>query len=203
MAGTKKFTDYIVVNGEQRFFVASEVTDELLEKLKEEIGEGIGNFYGTEFTPFSEWLKAYQGGKTLYLKKLFTDEEHSRNRVYRMVDFDHGRDYDTFSFVCVENEYEYRAVLWNTDVQEWTFHENQLATSTSLAYETSQRAAADNNLQQQIDESRVVVDENLDTESRNPVENRAVAEAMNGKQDQLTEMTDQEINDLINSLGDF
>lgn len=44
------------------------------------------------------------------------------------------------------------------------------------------------------------VDENLDLESRNPVENRAVAGAINGKQDALTEMTDQEVEDLINSL---
>jgi len=54
-----------------------------------------------------------------------------------------------------------------------------------------------------VDDTSIEIDENLDTESQNPVENRAVAEAMNGKQDQLTEMTDQEINDLINSLGDL
>lgn len=54
-----------------------------------------------------------------------------------------------------------------------------------------------------VDGPSIEIDENLDTESQNPVENRAVAEAMNGKQDQLTEMTDQEINDLINSLGDL
>lgn len=54
-----------------------------------------------------------------------------------------------------------------------------------------------------VEGQSIEIDENLDTESQNPVENRAVAEAMNGKQDQLTEMTDQEINDLINSLGDL
>ena len=54
-----------------------------------------------------------------------------------------------------------------------------------------------------VDDTSIEIDENLDTESQNPVENRAVAEAMNGKQDQLTEMTDQEINDLINALGDL
>ena len=54
-----------------------------------------------------------------------------------------------------------------------------------------------------VDDTSIEIDEVLDTESRNPVENRAVAEAMNGKQDHLTEMTDQEINDLITSLGEL
>lgn len=199
----RKFTDYILVNGERRFFVASEVTEELLAELKREIGDSVGNFYGTEFTPFSEWLEAYQNGKTLFFKKLFTDEDHSRNRVYRMVNFDNSRDYDTFTFVCLENDAEYKAVLWDTYVQEWTFAEIGLATKENLSTEATIRSSADTNLQQQIDENKIEIDENLDTESQNPVENRAVAEAMNGKQDQLTEMTDQEINDLINSLGDL
>lgn len=47
----------------------------------------------------------------------------------------------------------------------------------------------------------VVIDENLDQESKNPVENRAVNTALNGKQDQLTEMMDQEISDLIEALN--
>ena len=47
----------------------------------------------------------------------------------------------------------------------------------------------------------VVIDENLDPESKNPVENRAVDTALNGKQDQLTEMLDQEISDLIETLN--
>lgn len=62
------------------------------------------------------------------------------------------------------------------------------------------RGNADESLQQQIDANRIDVDENLDLDSANPVENRAVTAAMEGKQDQLTEMTDQEVNDLINSL---
>ena len=51
-----------------------------------------------------------------------------------------------------------------------------------------------------VDATSIEVDENLDPESANPVENRAVTNAMNGKQDKLTEMTDQEVEDLIGSL---
>lgn len=61
---------------------------------------------------------------------------------------------------------------------------------------------ADANLQEQIDEIPIIdVDENLDSTSMNPVENRAVDAALNGKQDQLTEMTDQEVSDLIEALN--
>lgn len=61
---------------------------------------------------------------------------------------------------------------------------------------------ADANLQEQIDEIPIIdVDENLDSTSTNPVENRAVDAALNGKQDQLTEMTDQEVSDLIEALN--
>lgn len=74
------------------------------------------------------------------------------------------------------------------------------ALQNSISEEASTRASADEDLAQQIEDSRIDVDESLDTESTNPVENRAVAAAVNGKQDQLTEMTDQEVNDLINSL---
>ncbi len=45
------------------------------------------------------------------------------------------------------------------------------------------------------------IDQSLSTDSANPVENRAVANAMNGKQDTLTEMTDEEIDDLLDSLN--
>lgn len=74
------------------------------------------------------------------------------------------------------------------------------ALQNSISEEASTRASADEDLAQQIEDSRIDVDESLDTESTNPVENRAVTAAVNGKQDQLTEMTDQEVNDLINSL---
>ena len=74
------------------------------------------------------------------------------------------------------------------------------ALQNSITEEASTRASADEDLAQQIEDSRIDVDESLDTESTNPVENRAVTAAVNGKQDQLTEMTDQEVNDLINSL---
>ena len=116
----RKLSDHIFVNGEQRFFVASEVTDDLMEKIREEI---------------------QYGG--------ITDIEEGSENVH---------------------------VTMSPDGQK-----------ASIA----------------VDETSIEIDENLDTESQNPVENRAVAEAMNGKQDQLTEMTDQEINDLINSLGDL
>lgn len=151
----RKFTDHIFVNGEQRFFVASEVTEELLAELKREIGDSVVNFYGTEFTPFSEWLEAYQNGKTLFFKKLFTDEDHSRNRVYRMVNFDNSMDYDAFTFVCLENDAEYKAVLRDTYVQEWTFAEIGLATKENLSTEATIRSSADTNLQQQIEEVAV------------------------------------------------
>lgn len=70
----------------------------------------------------------------------------------------------------------------------------------AVGAEAAVRGDADEALQQQIDANRIDVDENLDLDSANPVENRAVTAAMEGKQDQLTEMTDQEVNDLINSL---
>ena len=58
-----------------------------------------------------------------------------------------------------------------------------------------------------IGESAVTeVDDALSSESTNPVENRVVTGAVNEKQDhipqeQLDEMTDQEIDDLISSLN--
>lgn len=61
---------------------------------------------------------------------------------------------------------------------------------------------ADADLQEKIDEIPIIdVDENLDSTSTNPVENRAVDAALNGKQDQMTEMTDQEVSDLIEALN--
>ncbi len=61
---------------------------------------------------------------------------------------------------------------------------------------------ADADLQEKIDEIPIIdVDENLDSTSTNPVENRAVDAALNGKQDNLTEMTDQEVSDLIEALN--
>lgn len=77
----------------------------------------------------------------------------------------------------------------------------------AVAAEAALRIAADADLQWQIDNIHidVPIDPELDLESANPVENRAVTGAMNGKQDQipqeqLDEMTDQEIDDLISSL---
>lgn len=46
----------------------------------------------------------------------------------------------------------------------------------------------------------VVVDTGMDSSSENPVQNRAVTEALENKQDQLTEMTDEEVDELIDSL---
>lgn len=71
----------------------------------------------------------------------------------------------------------------------------------ALDVEAETRSNTDEELRELIEESAIEVDEGLDTESTNPVENRAVTAAMNGKQDQLTEMTDQEIDDLVNSLN--
>ena len=51
------------------------------------------------------------------------------------------------------------------------------------------------------DALKTVVDSNLDQSSTNPVENAVVTSAIQGKQDQMTEMTDQEIDDLIDSLA--
>ena len=56
-------------------------------------------------------------------------------------------------------------------------------------------------IREAIDEMAIDVDDSLSVESTNPVENRVVTEAVNSKQDQLTEMTDNEIDDLINSLN--
>ena len=82
--------------------------------------------------------------------------------------------------------------------------------NTGLDTERAERIAADEALQEQIHESIVEVDSALDPESRNPVENRVVTATFNGvgaeidtKQDILTEMTDDEINSLIDSLEDL
>lgn len=77
----------------------------------------------------------------------------------------------------------------------------------AVAAEAALRIAADADLQWQIDNIHidVPIDPELDLESTNPVENRVVTGAVNSKQDQipqeqLDEMTDQEIDDLIASL---
>lgn len=61
--------------------------------------------------------------------------------------------------------------------------------------------SAHNDIRERIDQIPIIeVDPDLDPGSANPVENQAVTNAMNGKQDQLIEMTDQEVEDLIDSL---
>ena len=73
--------------------------------------------------------------------------------------------------------------------------------AAAIALEVTARQSADAALGRRIDQIPVIeVDPGLDPESANPVENRAVTNAMNGKQDQLTEMTDQEVEYLIGSL---
>ena len=73
--------------------------------------------------------------------------------------------------------------------------------AAAIALEVTARQSADAALGRRIDQIPVIeVDPGLDPESANPVENRAVTNAMNGKQDQLTEMTDQEVECLIGSL---
>lgn len=73
--------------------------------------------------------------------------------------------------------------------------------AAAIALEVTARQSADAALGRRIDQIPVIeVDHGLDPESANPVENQAVANAMNGKQDQLTEMTDQEVEDLIGAL---
>ena len=73
--------------------------------------------------------------------------------------------------------------------------------AAAIALEVTARQSADAALGRRIDQIPVIeVDPGLDPESANPVENRAVTNALNGKQDQLTEMTDQEVEDLIGSL---
>ena len=81
-----------------------------------------------------------------------------------------------------------------------------LASQESLQSERQTRAAADADLQEQIDNVQIDVDDSLSTDSTNPVENRVVTGAVNSKQDQipqeqLDEMTDQEIDDLMASLN--
>ena len=73
--------------------------------------------------------------------------------------------------------------------------------AAAIALEVTARQSADAALGRRIDQIPVIeVDPGLDPESANPAENRAVTNAMNGKQDQLTEMTDQEVECLIGSL---
>ena len=71
--------------------------------------------------------------------------------------------------------------------------------SAIAAHNTS--GSAHNDIRERIDQIPIIeVDPDLDPGSANPVENQAVTNAMNGKQDQLIEMTDQEVEDLIDSL---
>lgn len=79
-----------------------------------------------------------------------------------------------------------------------------------LDTEREERIAADLALQEQIHDSIIEVDSALDPESRNPVENRVVDATFKSvdaeidtKQDILTEMTDSEVDSLIDSLEDL
>lgn len=63
-----KFVDSVNVNGEERLFVASKVTEELLQDLKEKIGGDNGVFVAKwGVTPFSEMKEAYDSKKLLML----------------------------------------------------------------------------------------------------------------------------------------
>lgn len=97
-----------------RKFKASALTDDARDSVTE-------TFYGTESTPFADWLAAYNAGKTLFLKKKFVGEDDTYNRVYRMVNYDESRNYDKMTFICLDGDVEYKAVLEDTYIQEWTF----------------------------------------------------------------------------------
>lgn len=223
----KKLSDNIVVNGEQRFFVASEVTDDLLEKLKTEIHDGgiteieagssnvhvtmsqdgkkatisvDGSTFVTTQNNFAEILAIVNAGNLPVLRHEFADGDVWFLSL-REVDTDIN--YMIFSGPAGSSGVFAYAELTTSG---WTAPRTyRMASHDALRAEAQTRSAADTSLQEQIDENHIDIDDALSTESTNPVENRAVACAVNSKQDQipqeqLDEMTDQEIDDLMASL---
>lgn len=89
-------------------------------------------FYGTEQTSFEDWLAAFDSGKTLFLKKVFSDEEHYHTRVYRMVDYDNGRNNKQFRFVCVEGTIEYSGTLTEAYLPDWYFWQEDLGVDPTV-----------------------------------------------------------------------
>lgn len=72
----RKFTDHIFVNGEQRFFVASEVTDELLARLEEEFGHLFkGVVYISTQNTFDEVVAILNEGNLPVLKHEFAEDD--------------------------------------------------------------------------------------------------------------------------------
>ena len=87
------------------------------------------------------------------------------------------------------------------DVRDSGYSADAFATVENVDAVTRQLSDTDADLQQQILDNIVEVDDCLDGTSTNPVENRAVDAALSSKQDQLTEMTQEEINELIDELN--
>lgn len=227
MSNTKKLTDNIFVNGEQRFFVASDVTDDLMDKIKDEIQDGgiteieagssnvhvtmsqdgkkatisvDGSTFVTTQNNFAEILAIVNAGNLPVLRHEFADGDVWFLSL-REVDTDNN--YMKFSGPAGSTGVFAYAELTTSG---WTAPRTyRMASHEALQAEAQTRSAADTSLQEQIDENHIDIDDALSTESTNPVENRAVAGAVNSKQDQipqeqLDEMTDQEIDDLIESL---
>ena len=161
-------------------------------------------FLGDENTLWQEWREAFLANKTLILRRHFQLDSRWANVDYRMSEYIDTRTRECFIFTGVSDGVEYTATL--DYPASWGYTSRELASAYDLQVEAQTRASADADLQAQIDDVQIDVDESLSTTSTNPVENRAVTGAVNSKQDQipqeqLDEMTDQEIDDLIDSLN--
>lgn len=110
----------------------------------------------------------------------------------------------------IEREAADTAVLERVEAERLEREMTDNVLSSSIDTEKLERIESDNFLLEQIQEAGIAVDSELDSESRNPVENRAINEAfinvgaeIDTKQNILTEMSDDEINNLIESLEDL
>lgn len=92
---------------------ASAFSDEARDSVTE-------TFYGTESTPFADWLAAFNAGKTLFLDRTTGESGNEHTLVHRMVDYNDTTN-DTMTFVCLEGEVEYKGVLVAGPTQAWTF----------------------------------------------------------------------------------
>lgn len=92
----------------------------------------------------------------------------------------------------------YLLQLINQETERAENSENSI--TQNLNIEIDARQAADADLQRQINEHAITVDSELSLISENPVQNKIITEALEGKQDNLTEMTDSEVDEIVNSL---
>lgn len=149
MHSNRKLTDNIFVNGEQRFFVASEVTDDLMEELKSELKSAV--FITTEYS-FDDVKDIIDSGQLPVLKYRQGDN------VY---DFHLSADYDDiqYEFRCISGDNDYVKTIELSENGWSEVSTRRLATHEALQSESRTREAADTALGERIES---INDENPD-----------------------------------------